>query len=280
VAIGSGVALFVGACSLVTNLDGLESGDATVDSPADSSAETNGADGTDDAAIDAAGDATVGDSSDFCATHGSHTFCEDFEEPNFQARWNSVQVASDASSMSVVDATSTSPPNSLYIAGTYVASTAMNDEAIITKQFASVSHVTVTADVLIDKPSTCNYMRFIGVYITTPQPPYSAYNLFLQIQSSGGHFTTTTTTDAGLTEQGLAQLNESFSTWATVKLDIDFVQSTAAVTVDGVTSMATTSITTVGTPVDINVKFGSMAYTCGTPSAFAANYDGILIDVK
>jgi hypothetical protein len=235
------VTLAISACTLFPELSGLTGaeGDASIDAlgdalvadvgtsdVADSSQTT---DGPTEASTDATDAGVISDAS-FCGANPGHTFCEDFEPPNFQARWDGI-VVNNGGTVVQNNTTSVSPPSSMLASLTYAANS--TGHAYATKHFATASKtIKVRSQMLVD-PTTIAQIDPLMISFNPAPAGYTAYEIHIDTGTS--HLgCQATPSDGGAVVHQDEVFSNPLSTWHNVEVDVDMVASTVTFLVDGV----------------------------------------------
>ncbi len=267
----------LGACGLFPDLSGL-TGDASVDAS------------TQDSSVDAVppGDARLDTTTDspssadsgldaaagYCATHTGHTFCEDFDEPNFEARWTGVSQVADASVVES-DAGFVSPPNELLATATFPANSGASAYAY--KHFATATTIKIQLEMLV---ATAGLVQIDPLMIFFNPPPAGYTHYEIHIDSGDGHFGYNYTPDGGANTNPDVSFTTPVGAWHAFEVDIDMTTSSVQVLVDGVSQVNTTLLATVS-PTAFDLRVGVVSGLGGVTAATGAlQFDNVVVDTK
>lgn len=239
--------------------------------PGDASTPDGTADGS------ALPDGSPADAS-FCGTHPGHTFCEDFDQPSFAAHWGTVAAAGPDASVTADDAAATSPPNSL-LATTTSPAYSYFASAYVGKHFAAASHITVQFGLRIDTSPTVPG-DVLRVTMSPAPAGYSTYMIALRTQSGATTVDTSmTTADGGIFPSLAAPVGEGFLAWHTVRLDLDTLLATCAVTVDGSVAASLQLPAWSASPFDLSLGVPHVENATPTVTSVTVHVDDVLVDI-
>jgi hypothetical protein len=257
--------------------DAGSSADATTDvnvpdtNVTDTSADVSTSDGGGGADADADA-ATTG----WCATHPGHTFCEDFDEPNFQARWTGTTVPTDASVVES-DASSVSPPNELLVTVPVPASASPAD-AYTYKHFATAK----TAKIQLQLMANWTGLATLDPVVVELNPPPSGYKHYdIHVDVADDHLGNNyTPNDGGANVNTDTTFTNPFQAWHNLEIDLDLTKSTVQLFVDGVSAASWTIAPT--SPTGFDLRVGSIGVQNGTTTATTAivQVDDVLVDTN
>ena len=262
------------ACALFPDLSSLSESDGggTLDASDAADAKTS------DVALDVDGaDAIVitdaGNDAPFCATHMGHTFCEDFDEPGFETRWNGVVTIPDASTAVESDASSVSAPNELLATSTFPPNTG-GVPAYAYKHFTTAKTLKLQVALLVE-PSTMAQCDPVEISLTPPAA-YKTYQIHIDISTQHVGYTTTPN-DGGSSTTTDTPFTMTFPTWRNLELDLDLTTSVLAILVDGTPTVNWTIAPLAPTAFDVRlgVVLGLSGSTSATP---VVHVDNVLID--
>jgi hypothetical protein len=222
-----------------------------------------------DVASDAGADAG------FCLTHPNHTFCEDFDEPNFAARWTSVVTSPTSATVMESDASSVSAPNELLASIlTDGGATAM---VYASKHFAQATTVKIQLQLRVN-PATA--LNFDPVMIVLNPPPAAYKNYQLHIDTADQHFGCGyAPADGGAASTFDMTFPSSLTAWSAVEIDLDMATSMINILVDGI-SVTQTSLPAI-TPSAFDLRVGAVQINTATTNLSAVvHVDNVLVDNK
>lgn len=280
----------VAACALFPAVDGLvgDGGgalDATSDAVSDVSAEASSDSGPSDVVqasdADAGTDADTGTGADadadaatsFCATHLGHTFCEDFDEPNFASRWTTLSLSSGAT-LDESDASSQSPPNQLLGDVTFPAQTSAST-AYAGKHFASAS--TITAEAELEVTSTLAKIDPIQIHFSPAPAGYDYYEI--HIDTGDDHLGASwVPSDGGPSSYVDVTFPNNLAAWHDVKLVVDVKTSAVQAYLDGtlVAQTAIPALSAAAFDLRVGVVTGSNSSTSALDGT--VHVDNVLVD--
>ncbi len=263
------------ACGLFPNLSGLsgDAGSADVSSPD----VTTDAAPSHDAAPDAPGD--VGPDAPppgFCATHTGHTFCEDFDEPSFAARWTGVSTSSSAVTLAESDAGWVSPPNELLASTPFPASSGA-PYAFAFEHFATAKSIKVQVELFV---STGSLQEIDPLLIAFNPPPvgYSYYDI--HIDSGDGHLGYNFTPEGGTNSNTDLSFVTPLDAWHAFEVDVDLNTSAVQIFVDGVSTLDATLAEPLS-PTAFDLQLGVVRGLAGaTATTGVVQVDNVLVDTQ
>jgi hypothetical protein len=271
------ICVVLGACGLFPDISGLTGGDAGIDA----STQDAGVDAMPpvDARLDTTTDSPssvdsgIGDAG-YCATHTGHTFCEDFDEPNFESRWTGVQTTAGASVVES-DAGFVSPPNELLATATFPASSGA--AAYAYKHFATANSIKIQLEMLVTMAGLPQIDPLM-IFFNPPPAGYTHYEI--HIDSGDGHFGYNYTPDGGTNTNPDVSFTTPIGAWHAFEVDIDMTTSNVQVLVDGVSQVNTTLLATVS-PTAFDLRVGVVSGLGGTTAATGiVQVDNVLVDTK
>jgi hypothetical protein len=271
------------AC-LFPSLDGLTSGDASIDVANDAPTDAASKETSTDAAPDViATDASDAGDGGFCATLSPKPlFCQDFDEGPVATGWDNINA--NVGTVDVSSAQSVSPPKSLL--ATFPSATNLYVFDYVAKNFkAPIGNATLEFDLDMDTIDPSQQYTKVVEFVFSGNTPN--YILYLQITDS----TTLSmvyqqpTSDGGVTfgDYGGTQL-PPLGKWTHVKIDLfksttDSSTAAADLFIDG--NVALTSF-----PLGSSAAFGDVALRIGLPgvsvptTAWKVYIDNVTFDEK
>jgi hypothetical protein len=272
------------ACGLFPDLSGLSGGDAATTDAADVGppADAQPSDGQPPDAPPSDGqppDAQPTDAGDagFCATHPGHAFCEDFDEPNFAARWDSIATTTGSTAVED-DASSTSPPNAMLGTVTFAASSS-SGTAYARKHFGTATTFQVRAELLVD-PTSLAQIDPVEIKLQPPPTGYSEYQIHVDVGTKHLGWSTTPA-DGGASSNSDLSFTNTLSSWQNVEIDFDLSTAIVKVLVNGATVVGPATLSPVS-PTGFDVELGVVkgSNTSNAPIVGTVHVDDVLVDLQ
>jgi hypothetical protein len=272
----------VSACGLFPDLTGL-AGDAGVDAfEPDVSVDAPGVDAVADATkSDAAtNDGGAGDAADaadggWCATHPNHTFCEDFDEPGFAARWTGISLNPSSSTVIESDAAAISPPNEMLASATFPPDS--NANAYVYRHFSTAKTLKVQAEILVD-PVGLPQIDPVMIVLSPPPPGYTRYDI--HVDTGDGHLGNNYTPDGGSAINTDTNFANPLSAWHNLEIDLDLTKSSIQLYVDGVLATTWTLAPTSPTGFDLRIGVTAGLGTVDASTTGVVHVDNVLVDIQ
>ncbi len=221
--------------------------------------------------------ADAGDASDaggFCATHPGHTFCEDFDEPNFQTRWDNIS-ASAGATLVADNSKSVSPPNEMLASVSVPANGSAHAYAM--KHFTTANTIKIAAEMMVDT----NTLATLDPLMIVFNPPPSGYTSYeIHIDTCTGHRGyLATLSDGGSLHVDTAFAN-TLQTWHNVEVDLNMSTAAIDVLLDGVPTVQWTVAALSPTAFDLRLGITTSSSTTSSPLPGVAHVDNVLVDVQ
>jgi len=264
-------------CGLFPDLSGL-GGDASIGLDAHPSDGNSGGDVvTDSSGADSSADVTA--DAGFCAGHPGHTFCEDFDEPNFQGRWDGVQTSNNGASLVESPAQFVSPPNSLLV--TLPTPANAGGHAYATKHFTTASQLTIQTELLVEPttPAQLDQLDPLMIVFNPAPAGYDDYEIHIDIATMHLGYVATPS-DGGAQVHLDTSFTNPLSSWHNVEVDLTLATGAIKILVDGVQATVWTVAPIGPSAFDLRLGVAASDNVSNATIAETVNVDNVLVDTQ